>query len=391
MDTVYGLNTILPATQARIKYAQDQNYAAWGLSDSFDLGLGGYKQQGAPPVAMPGSPETQPGLVTPHASALALITPLAPQAIANLQYLSSSFDCYDPSYGFRDSIMTKAGVNYGECSDRFSALAQEWLFLSIANHQTGFIWTYFYKDSSVVDSHEIMHEPTMIADTAGVFRPSNGLLYLKNKNESGFADIEINYGLAGDYPVTGDWDGNGTDTIGIYRNGSFYLRNANTIGFANLVFPFGAPGDQPIAGDWNGDGIDTIGIYRNGIFYLRNSNTSGPPDLIFALGVPGDIGIAGDWNNDGFDTTGVFRPSNGALYLKNTTATGFADVQINYGLPGDKPVVGDWDNDGDTTIGVYRNGTFMLRNSNTIGFAQIVFGLGIPGDMPIAGNWDGVP
>jgi hypothetical protein len=231
------------------------------------------------------------------------------------------------------------------------------------------------------------------AVTVGVFRPTNGALYLKNSNTTGFADVQINYGLAGDYPVVGDWDGNGTATIGIYRNGSFYLRNSNTIGFADLTFPFGAPGDQPIAGDWNHDGVDTIGVYRSatGTFYLRNSNSSGNPDLIFSLGNPGDVGIAGDWNNDGFDTTGVFRPSNGALYLKNQNTTGIADIQINYGLPGDKPVTGDWDNNGTDTIGVYRSGTFYLRNSNTIGFADIVFALGVPGDMPIAGNWDGQP
>ena len=390
-DTLYGLNTILPATQAQVKYADDQGYGAWGFSDSYDMGSGGYVQQGAPPVAMPGSPETRPGLVTPHASALALITQLAPQAIANLQDIASTFNCDDPSYGFRDSVMTKAGASYGNCSDRFSALSQEWLFLSIVNHENGFIWRYFYKDRNVVDTHAETHDPTVATDTAGVFRPSNGALYLKNTNDTGFADIQINYGIGGDYPVVGDWDGNGTVTIGIYRNGNFYLRNSNTIGFANMVFPFGAPGDQPIAGDWDGDGIDTIGVYRNGTFFLRNSNSSGVPDMIFGLGIPGDIGIAGDWNGDGMDTTGVFRPSNGALYLKNQNTTGFADIQINYGIGGDKPVTGDWNHDGTDTIGIYRNGQFYLRNSNTIGFADLVFALGIPGDHPIAGNWDGMP
>ena len=229
------------------------------------------------------------------------------------------------------------------------------------------------------------------ADTTGVFRPSNGLLYLKNSNTTGFADIAINYGLGGDYPVVGDWDGDGDATIGVYRNGSFYLRNSNTVGFADIVFPFGTPGDQPVAGAWDGDGVDTIGVYRNGTFFLRNSNSTGVAEMSFVLGNPGDVGIAGDWNGDGLDTTGVFRPSNGALYLKNTNATGFADVQINYGLPGDKPLTGDWDDDGIDTIGIYRNGTFYLRNTNTIGFADIVFALGNPGDMPIAGNWDGKP
>jgi hypothetical protein len=231
------------------------------------------------------------------------------------------------------------------------------------------------------------------ADTTGVFRPSNGVIFLKNSNTSGFADIALNYGLAGDYPVVGDWDGNDTVTIGVYRSGRFLLRNSNTVGFAEINFLFGNPGDQPIAGDWNGDGIDTIGVYRpsTGAFYLRNSNSAGAPDYAFFLGNVGDVGIAGDWNGDGIDTTGVFRPSNGIIFLKNTNTTGFADVALNYGLPGDKPVVGDWNNNGTTTIGVYRNGTFLLRNSNTNGFADIIFDLGFPTDMPIAGNWNGIP
>ena len=241
--------------------------------------------------------------------------------------------------------------------------------------------------------YNIQYQGQLAKDTTGVFRPSNGLLFLKNTHSSGFADVAINYGIPGDYPVVGDWDGNGDATIGIYRNGSFYLRNSNTIGFADIVFPFGQPGDQPIAGDWDGDGDDTIGVYRpsNGQFLLRNSNSPGTADISFFLGNVGDVGIAGDWDGDGKDTTGVFRPVNGIIFLKNTNTTGFADVALNYGIPGDKPIIGDWDNDRIDTIGVYRNGRFFLRNSNTVGFAEIVFDLGNPGDMPIAGNWDALP
>ena len=231
------------------------------------------------------------------------------------------------------------------------------------------------------------------ADTTGVFRPINGILFLKNSHSTGFADVALNYGIPGDYPVVGDWDGNATVTIGVYRNGNFLLRNSNTVGFADTVFAFGQPGDQPIAGDWDGNGSTTIGVFRpsTGQFLLRNSNTAGPADMSFFLGNVGDVGIAGDWNNDGIDTTGVFRPSNGIIFLKNTNTTGFADIALNYGIPGDKPVTGDWNNDGTDTIGVYRNGTFYLRDSNTVGFANIVFGLGNPGDHPIAGDWDKKP
>ncbi|HJS17497.1 MAG TPA: hypothetical protein VJ785_02025 [Anaerolineales bacterium] len=254
-------------------------------------------------------------------------------------------------------------------------------YSSVAESQTGQNYTPTFNPAPVC------------ANTVGVFRPTNGLLYLRNSNTSGFADIAINYGIPGDKPVVGDWDGDGDDTIGVYRNGSFYLRNSNTIGFADMVFPFGSPGDQPIAGDWDGDGDETIGVYRpsTGLFMLRNSNSAGPADTQFFLGNVGDVGIAGDWDGDDIDTTGVFRPSNGIIFLKNQNTTGFADIALNYGIPGDKPVVGDWDNDGDTTIGIYRNGRFYLRNSNTNGFANIVLDLGNPADMPIAGNWDGLP
>ena len=30
----------------------------------------------------------------------------------------------------------------------------------------------------------------------------------------------------------------------------------------------GAPGDVPVAGDWNADGRDDVGVFRNGLFLL---------------------------------------------------------------------------------------------------------------------------
>lgn len=232
---------------------------------------------------------------------------------------------------------------------------------------------------------------TFKSKKTGVFRPSTGELFLKNANSSGFADTYIIFGNPGDYPLAGDWNGDGADSVGIYRSGAFYLRNTNSTGFADIVLTFGNPGDQPIAGDWNGDGVDTIGVYRNGTFLLRNSNTAGPPDLVFTLGNPGDVGIAGDWNGDGVVTCGVFRPSNGIVYLRNSNTTGFADLSFVFGNAGDKPVAGDWNADGLDTIGIYREGVFYLSNSNSTGFADIVFVLGNSGDFPIAGNWNGTP
>jgi hypothetical protein len=89
-------------------------------------------------------------------------------------------------------------------------------------------------------------------DTVGVFRPSNGVIFLKNTNATGYADIAINYGIGGDKPVTGDWNNDGKDTIGVLRGNTFLLRNSNTVGFADISFSLGIPGDMPIAGNWDG-------------------------------------------------------------------------------------------------------------------------------------------
>ena len=51
------------------------------------------------------------------------------------------------------------------------------------------------------------------------------------------------------------------------------------------------PGDQPFTGDFNGDGIDTFGMYRlrNGLVYYRNLNSTGPAQHQFFFGLPGDL------------------------------------------------------------------------------------------------------
>ena len=67
------------------------------------------------------------------------------------------------------------------------------------------------------------------------------------------------------------------------------------------TFYYGDPGDVPFVGDWDCDGIDTPGLYRqsDGFVYLRNSNTQGIADIRFFFGNPGDIPMAGDFDNDG--------------------------------------------------------------------------------------------
>ncbi len=235
---------------------------------------------------------------------------------------------------------------------------------------------------------------TQYVSQAAALNPS-GRFYLGNRFSSGIADVEASYGELGDLPVSGDWDGNGTDTIGVYRPSAraFYLVNSFSSSTPDIDVPFGDPGDIPVTGDWNGDGIDTIGVYRPGAgtFLLSNGFSSGAAEIVAPFGDGGDVPVTGDWNNDGTDTIGVYRPSNQTFYLSNGFSSGVADTEVPFGVPRDIPVTGDWNGDGIDTIGVYRPGaeTFFLRNSLSSGGADIQRPFGDSGDTPIAGDWNG--
>jgi len=213
-------------------------------------------------------------------------------------------------------------------------------------------------------------------------------VFLRNTPTSGVANVSFQYGIRGDDVLFCDWDGNGTDTIGIHRGNTWFLHNGNDSGAPDVVFSYGDNGDTPVCGDWDGNGTDTIGVRRGNTFFLRDTNTSGFATRQVVFGDPGDVPVIGRWNGTGGDSIGVHR--GGTFFLKSTLTSGFADIVASYGNPGDQAVVGDWDGNGTDTIGVHRGASFFLRNSNSSGFADVTAVYGNPGDVGVAGDFDGV-
>jgi uncharacterized protein YkwD len=213
--------------------------------------------------------------------------------------------------------------------------------------------------------------------------------YLRDFNTSGMANIAFQYGdSTSEVPVACDWNGDGIDTPGTFRDGMWYLRNLNTDGSPTTIFAFGNKGDIPICGDWDGNGTDTIGIYRGGWFFLRNTNSTGPSNVVFQYGNIGDFPFVGDWNGDRVDTVGITR-GDGYFFLRNKNTTGVGDISFQYGNIGDRPMGGDWNGDGIDTIGIQRGGYMYLRNSNTTGKADYTIQYGDIGDVGITGDWNG--
>jgi hypothetical protein len=189
-------------------------------------------------------------------------------------------------------------------------------------------------------------------DTPGLYRQSDGFVYLRNTNTQGNADVSFFFGNPGDVPLAGDFNGDGCDTVSVYRplNQTFYIINelgtdGGGLGAADVAYVFGNPGDRPFVGDFDGDGIDTVGLHREltGLVYFRNSHTQGNADGEFVFGNPGDRLVANDWNGDGSDSPGLFRPSSTTVYLRFTNTAGNADAQFMFGEPAWLPVTGTFE------------------------------------------------
>ncbi len=213
---------------------------------------------------------------------------------------------------------------------------------------------------------------------------------------SGIVDYTFWYGVPGDVPLLGDWDGDGDDTPGMYRpsTGFAYLTNElppdRGVGVADpsLTFYFGIPGDQVFGGDWDGDGDDTLGISRSGHLYLRNSNTTGFADLDFWFGAADDLAYGGDPDGDGSDNVLVYRGSTGFVYYRNSNTSGIADGGAYFGEPTDRFVMGDWDGDGDDTVGMFRPSERRVYLSNSLesGPADVTYTWGQSSWLPVAGK-----
>ena len=189
-------------------------------------------------------------------------------------------------------------------------------------------------------------------DTPGLYRQSDGYVYLRNSNTQGIADVRFFFGDPGDVPLSGDFNGDSCDTVSVYRpsNATFYIINElgsddGGLGAADHDYIFGNPGDKPFIGDFDGDGVDTPGLHREstGLVYYRNWNSEGVADAIFLFGDPGDRLVANDWNGDGVDSPAVFRPGNVTAYLRFSNSQGNADAQFIFGEPAWLPITGTFE------------------------------------------------
>ncbi len=194
-----------------------------------------------------------------------------------------------------------------------------------------------------------------------VFRPATGTWFVRNGPTAA-------WGMGGDLPVPGDYDGNRTTDMAVYRpsNGTWFVRNGTSA-------VWGLAGDVPVPGDYDGNGTTDMAVFRpsNHTWFVRNA-TGG------VWGLAGDVPVPGDYDGNGTTDMAVFRPSTGTWHVRSGTT-------VTWGVNGDVPVPQDYDGNGTTDMAVYRpsTATWYVRDGTSA-----VWGTG--GDIPAAGNYDGV-
>jgi len=144
----------------------------------------------------------------------------------------------------------------------------------------------------------------------GVYHEQSGTWFLDANADDSWGtgqDISFVFGCAQCRPVSGDWQGVGQSHPGYYdpRSGDLVL-GESTRGAAGgprefeIVNVGGGWSFTPVSGDWNGDGIDDLGLFneQTGVFYLDwDGNRQWAPELdkILPFGLSGDRPLAGAW------------------------------------------------------------------------------------------------
>jgi hypothetical protein len=194
------------------------------------------------------------------------------------------------------------------------------------------------------------------------FDPEAGFSTYRIRRSSDGRTITQPFGGPFDFPIAGDYDGDGRTDIAVFGfspdDGFSRFAVLRSTG-GTIVQPFGGPGDFPVSGDYDGDGRDDLAVFgfspdegfsRFGIIY-----SSGRPTLSLPFGGPEDRPLQGDFDGDGRSDVAVFgfSPNEGFARFGVLSSAGGPARSIPFGGADDRPVAGDYDGDGTTDLAVF--------------------------------------
>lgn len=240
----------------------------------------------------------------------------------------------------------------------------------------------------------------------GVGPASTSTWYTRN---SAGGDLARIFGAGGDFPMAGDYTGDGQTDLSVYRpaNNTWYWATDQTLTQTSFTgVQWGTAGDIPVPGDYDRDGKNDVAIFRPsaGSWYVLRSSTN--TLFSFLWGQSGDTPVSGDFDGDMASDFGVVRSLAGELTwfvrLSNfgygfalgcASTTPICSNGVKWGANGDKLVPADYNGDGKTDVAVFRpaTGDWYIRHSSGTNVAPTTAGInwGTNGDIPQPADYDG--
>ncbi|MFI7674565.1 N-acetylmuramoyl-L-alanine amidase [Actinophytocola sp. NPDC049390] len=183
------------------------------------------------------------------------------------------------------------------------------------------------------------------------------------------------FALGGEVPAVGDVNGDGKDDIVTFTRNNLadvYVALSTGTSFtasAKWHDYFGLAGEIPGVGDFNGDGKDDIVVFNQGTqadVYVATSTGTGFSGTSVKwhdfFSIAGEAPRIGDFNGDGRDDIATFTLNAAAdVYVATSTGSGFSGTTVKwndfFGLAGEFPYTGDATGDGKDDVLTFTKGT----------------------------------
>jgi hypothetical protein len=197
-------------------------------------------------------------------------------------------------------------------------------------------------------------------DDLTVFRPASGYWHicLSSHEFDCSKALHVQFGLPGDIPVVGDFDNDGITDFVVFRRalpaagiiGQWYIRRSSD--GVIVTQQWGLQEDYPLQGDFNGDGYSDFAVYRPslGMWLVLFSNQPESGERKFLMkqfGLPDDHPMPRDIDADGVSDLVIYRPSHG-VWMSCSSSKEFSCLKedltpinpsFQFGLSGDIPLL----------------------------------------------------